>query len=47
MIAIGLLGLLFWAGLIIGPVLALISGALIILKTAMKSGEPQSGHEKV
>jgi hypothetical protein len=47
MIAIGLLGLLFWAGLIIGPVLALISGALILLKTAMKSGEPQSGHEKV
>ena len=32
MIAIGLLGLLFWAGLIIGPVLALISGALIFLK---------------
>jgi hypothetical protein len=39
MIAIGLLGLLFWAGLIIGPVLALISGALTLIKTAMKSGK--------
>ena len=38
-IAIGLLGLLVWAGLIIGPVLAILSGALILIKTAMKSGE--------
>jgi hypothetical protein len=37
MIAIGLLGLLFWAGLIIGPVLALISGALILVKTATRA----------
>jgi hypothetical protein len=39
MIGIGLLGLIFWAGLIIGPVLALICGVLILIKTAMKSGK--------
>jgi hypothetical protein len=32
MVVIGLLGLLFWAGLIIGPVLALVSGVLILAK---------------
>jgi hypothetical protein len=41
MIGIGLLGLLFWAGLVIGPVLALACGVLILIKTAMKSGEHQ------
>jgi hypothetical protein len=32
MVVIGLLGLLVWAGLIIGPVLALMSGILILAK---------------
>jgi hypothetical protein len=36
MIIIGILGLLLWAGLIIGPVLAIISGVLILVKQAMK-----------
>jgi len=39
MMGIGFLGLLVWAGLIIGPVLAILSGVLILIKTAMKSGE--------
>jgi hypothetical protein len=34
MVVIGLLGLLVWAGLIIGPVLALVSGVLILAKHA-------------
>ena len=42
MMVIGLLGLLFWAGLIIGPVLAILSGALLLVKTATKSGEATS-----
>jgi hypothetical protein len=36
MVVIGLLGLLLWAGLIIGPVLALISGVLILVKHARR-----------
>jgi hypothetical protein len=36
MIIIGILGLLFWAGLIIGPVLAIISGVLILVKRSAK-----------
>lgn len=32
MVVIGVLGLLVWAGLIIGPVLALVSGILILAK---------------
>ena len=36
MIVIGLLGLLLWAGLIIGPVIAIISGVLILAKRSMK-----------
>ena len=36
MIIIGILGLLFWAGLIIGPVLAIISGVLILVKRSVK-----------
>jgi hypothetical protein len=32
MVVIGVLGLLVWAGLIIGPVLALVSGVLILAK---------------
>ena len=39
MVVIGLLGLLFWAGLILGPVLALVSGVLILAKHGVaKSG---------
>jgi hypothetical protein len=37
MIIIGILGLLLWAGLIIGPVLAIISGVLILMKRSSKS----------
>ncbi len=37
MIIIGILGLLFWAGLIIGPVLAIISGVLILVKRSKKA----------
>jgi hypothetical protein len=36
MIIIGILGLLFWAGLIIGAVLAIISGVLILVKRSVK-----------
>jgi hypothetical protein len=36
MIIIGILGLLLWAGLIIGPVLAIISGVLILVKRSVK-----------
>ena len=36
MIIIGILGLLLWAGLIIGPVLAIISGVLILVKRSAK-----------
>src|SRR5512137_371011 len=36
MIIIGLLGLLLWAGLIIGPVLAIFSGVLILVKRSVK-----------
>jgi hypothetical protein len=36
MIVIGLLGLLLWAGLIIGPALAIISGVLILAKRSVK-----------
>jgi hypothetical protein len=36
MIVIGLFGLLFWAGLIIGPVLAIVSGVLILVKRSVK-----------
>jgi hypothetical protein len=36
MIIIGILGLLLWAGLIIGPVLAIISGVLILMKRSAK-----------
>lgn len=36
MIIIGILGLLFWAGLIIGPLLAIISGVLILVKRSAK-----------
>jgi hypothetical protein len=39
MVVIGLLGLLVWAGLIIGPVLALVSGVLILAK----HGRAESG----
>jgi hypothetical protein len=38
MVVIGLLGLLLWAGLIVGPVLALISGMLILSKQARRNG---------
>jgi hypothetical protein len=38
MVVIGLLGLLLWAGLIIGPVLAIISGVLILAKQARRPG---------
>jgi hypothetical protein len=37
MVAIGLLGLLLWAGLIIGPVLAILSGVLILCETLSKT----------
>jgi hypothetical protein len=37
MIIIGILGLLLWAGLIIGPVLAIISGVLILTETLSKA----------
>ena len=40
MVVIGLLGLLLWAGLIIGPVLALISGVLILAKHAGRPDHP-------
>jgi hypothetical protein len=36
MIIIGLLGLLLWAGLIIGPVLACISGVLVLIRRTKK-----------
>jgi len=36
MIIIGILGLLVWAGLIIGPVLAIFSGVLILVKRSKK-----------
>ena len=36
MIIIGFLGLLLWAGLIIGPILAIISGVLILAKRSVK-----------
>ena len=36
MIIIGILGLLLWAGLIIGAVLAIISGVLILVKRSVK-----------
>jgi hypothetical protein len=36
MMGIGLLGLLSWAGLVFGPVLAMISGALILVRDSMK-----------
>ena len=36
MIIIGILGLLLWAGLIIGPVLAIIGGVLILVKRSTK-----------
>jgi hypothetical protein len=36
MIIIGILGLLFWAGLIIGPVLAIFCGVLILVKRSVK-----------
>jgi len=36
MILIGLFGLLLWAGLIIGPVLAITSGVLILAKRSVK-----------
>ena len=36
MIIIGILGLLLWAGLIIGPVLAIIGGVLILVKRSSK-----------
>jgi len=36
MIMIGILGLVLWAGLIIGPVLAIISGVLILVKRSMQ-----------
>jgi hypothetical protein len=39
MIVIGLLGLLFWAGLIVGPALAIISGVLILAKRSVKPNQ--------
>jgi hypothetical protein len=39
MIVIGILGLLLWAGLIIGPVLAIISGVLILAKRSVKPNQ--------
>jgi hypothetical protein len=36
MIIIGLLGLLLWAGLIIGPLLAIISGILVLAKRSVR-----------
>jgi hypothetical protein len=38
MIIIGILGLLFWAGLIIGPVLAITCGVLVLVKRSKKAG---------
>jgi hypothetical protein len=32
LIILGLLGLLFWAGFIAGPLLAIISGIIVLLK---------------
>ncbi|MDD1696344.1 MAG: hypothetical protein LUQ54_05545 [Methanoregula sp.] len=37
MVIIGLLGLLLWAGLILGPVLAVISGVLLLVKHSRKA----------
>jgi hypothetical protein len=39
MVIIGLLGLLFWAGLILGPVLALVSGVIILAKHGFAKSE--------
>ena len=36
MIVIGLLGLLLWAGLIIGPLLAILSGILVLAKRSVR-----------
>jgi hypothetical protein len=39
MLLIGIIGLLVWAGLILGPVLALASGVFIIVRRTRKSGD--------
>jgi hypothetical protein len=34
----GLLGLLFWAGLLIGPLLALAGSAIVLVRSARRPG---------